>query len=250
MTTSFARLRWLSHSPLASIALVLLLLASVGCASTQNTTTANNDTRSNDQRQAQDLVEQSRMTLDNFMADQTIGDPVRSLLRRAKAVVIFPGVLKAAFLVGASGGNGVALARDAQGRWSNPAFYTVGGGSFGFQAGGESSEILLIVMSDRGLASLQATSAKLGADAGIAAGPVGVGAAAATANLSADIVSYLRNKGLFAGVSLSGAVLATRDALNQAYYGRPISSSDILVRHAASNPQSARLVGDVQRASS
>ena len=97
-------------------------------------------------------------------------------------------------------------------------------------------------MTQRGVSALLSSSIKLGADVGIAVGPVGAGAAAATANLSADIVSYTRAKGLYAGISLEGAVVAVRGALNQAYYGKEVTPTDILIRRAATNPQSAGLV--------
>ncbi len=235
---------------LVPIGLTVSLLALSGCATTSPSAATNRDVRTNEARQAQDLVEKSRMTLNDFLSDAQMGDPVRSLLKRARAVVIFPQVLKGAFIVGASGGNGVALARDAENRWSSPAFYTLGEASFGFQAGGEASEVLLVALTDRGLRALQSTSAKLGADVGLAAGPVGLGAAAATENLSADIVSYVRNKGLYAGASLSGAVLAVRDGLNQSYYGRAATPTDILISHAVTNRQSAGLVGELRRIAS
>jgi SH3 domain-containing YSC84-like protein 1 len=222
----------------------LLALAMVGACARTTTTAVG---RSSDARAADDLVEQSRMTLDNFLSDREMGDAVRSLLKRAKAVQIYPQILKGAFVLGAAGGSGVALARDPENRWGGPAFYTIGEMSFGFQAGGEAKEVLLVALTDRGLSALQATSAKLGVDAGVAVGPVGIGAAAATQNLSADIVSYVRSKGLYAGVSVDGAVVATRTALNQAYYGRAVTPADILVRQAVSNPQAANLIGEVKR---
>jgi SH3 domain-containing YSC84-like protein 1 len=232
---------------LVPMGMALALLAVTGCASTTPSAATNQSMRADETRTAQDLVEQSRMTVNNFLADKELGDAVRSLLQRAKAVVVFPQELTGAFIIGASGGNGVALAQDAQNHWSGPAFYTLGGVSFGFQAGGEASEVLLVALTDRGLAALQSTSAKLGADAGVAAGPVGLGAAAATANLSADIVSYVRNKGLYAGVALTGAVVAVRTALNQAYYGRAVTPTDILISRTVSNPHSARLLGELRR---
>jgi SH3 domain-containing YSC84-like protein 1 len=235
-----------TRAGLVPMGVAVALLAVTGCASTTPSAATNQSMRSNETRTAQDLVEQSRMTVNNFLADKELGDSVRSLLQRAKAVVIFPQELTGAFIIGASGGNGVALARDAQNRWSGPAFYTLGGVSFGFQAGGEASEVLLVALTDRGLAALQSTSAKLGADAGVAAGPVGLGAAAATENLSADIVSYVRNKGLYAGVALTGAVVGVRTALNQAYYGRAVTPTDILTSRTVSNPQSAGLVGELR----
>jgi lipid-binding SYLF domain-containing protein len=141
------------------------------------------------------------------------------------------------------------LAHDQKaGKWGGPAFYTIGEASFGLQAGGEASEVILVTLSDRGVAALLATSAKLGADTGVALGPVGAGAAAATANLSADIISYSRAKGLYAGVSVDGAVVATRGGLNNAYYGKGVTPTDILIKRSVSNKHAARLVNAVARA--
>ena len=133
------------------------------------------------------------------------------------------------------------------GQWSGPAFYTIGEASLGLQAGGDASEVILLVMSERGIAALQASSVKLGADVGIAVGPVGAGASASTANLSADIITYARAKGLYAGISLDGAVVATRGALNKAYYGKDVTPTDILIRRAVTNPQSAELIEAVAK---
>jgi len=206
------------------------------------------DNRSPDARKADNLVLQSHMALNDFLGDREMGGPVRSLLRRAKAVQVYPQVLKGAFFFGASGGSGVAMARDAQDHWGGPAFYTMGGVSFGLQFGGEAKQVLLVALTDRGLAALQSTSAKLGADADVAIGPIGYGAAAATQNLSADIVSYVRTKGLYAGIAVDGAVVAARTLLNQAYYGHAVTPTDILVRHAVTNPQAASLIRTVQEA--
>jgi lipid-binding SYLF domain-containing protein len=152
-------------------------------------------------------------------------------------------VLRGAFIFGVSGGSGVFLAHDLKAKaWGGPAFYTIGEASFGLQAGGDASEVVLVVLSDRGLSSLLATSAKLGADAGVALGPLGAGAEAATANLSADIISYSRAKGLYAGVSVEGAVVATRGALNRAYYEKELTPTDILLRRVVSNPHADGLI--------
>jgi len=170
-------------------------------------------------------------------------------VKRAKGVLIDPQVLKGAFLVGVSGGSGVLLAHDAKARkWGGPAFYTIGEASFGLQAGGQASEVILVALTDRGVTALLSTSAKLGADVGVALGPVGAGAEAATANLSADLVSYSRAQGLYAGISLEGAVVAARDGLNKAYYGKEVTPTAILVRHEATNPQAAGLIGAVSKA--
>jgi lipid-binding SYLF domain-containing protein len=146
-------------------------------------------------------------------------------------------VLKGAFVVGASGGTGVFLVREDGGKWSYPAFYTMGSMSFGFQVGGQASEVILLVMTDRGVQSLLEDSAKLGADLGVAAGPYGLGAQAATAYDSADILSFSRSKGLYGGISLDGAVVKVRDRLNEAYYGKSVEPKDILIKKSVSNAQ-------------
>ena len=200
-----------------------------------------------DQMEATQIVEKARLTLDGFMADKQMG-AFRDLLKKAQGVVIAPDLLKGAFIVGLAGGNAVFLARDKQtGQWSEPAFYTIGEASFGLQAGGEASEVILLAMTHRGVTALLGNSVKLGGDVGVAAGPYGMGAAASTANLSADILSFSRSKGLYGGISLDGAVVAVRGGLNQAYYGKEVSATDILVRHTVTNPQAARLIEDVSK---
>ena len=202
-----------------------------------------------DAQDARQLVDKARLTFESFMADKDLGPSVRSLVKRAKGVLIYPQLLKGAFLVGVSGGSGVMLAHDAKARkWGGPAFYTMGEASFGLQIGGQAAEVVLVALTDRGVAALLSTSAKLGADVGIAVGPVGAGAEAATANLSADIISYSRAKGLYGGISLEGAVVAVRDALNKAYYGKEVTPTAILVRHEVTNPQAAGLIGAVSKA--
>jgi len=202
----------------------------------------------NDKQEAAQLVEKSRLTLDSFMNDNNMG-AFRDLLPKAEGVLISPQLLKGAFIVGAAGGNAVFLARDKKnGQWSEPAFYTIGEASFGLQIGGEASEVILLAMTDRGVNALLGNSVKLGGDIGLAAGPVGMGAAAATANLSADILSFSRSKGLYGGVSLDGAVVAVRGALNDAYYGKKgVSPTDILVRHDVTNSQAMGLREDVAK---
>ena len=196
-----------------------------------------------DVQDARQLVDKARMTLEAFLADREMGPPLRSLLMNARGVLIYPQVLRGAFIFGVSGGSGVFLAHDLKANaWGGPAFYTIGEASFGLQAGGDASEVVLVVLSDRGLSSLLATSAKLGADAGVALGPLGAGAEAATANLSADIISYSRAKGLYAGVSVEGAVVATRGALNRAYYEKELTPTDILLHRVVSNPHAAGLI--------
>ena len=196
----------------------------------------------NGRQAAMQIVEKACMTFTNFMNDENMG-AFKDLLKDAKAVVIAPEFLKGAFVVGASGGNAVALVRDGKtGGWSEPSFYTIGGASIGLQIGGQASEMILLAMTERGVSALMGNSFKLGADAGVAAGPVGMGAQAATANLSADILSFSRSKGLYGGISLDGTVVAVRDSLNEAYYGKKVTPTDIFVRHGVRSPQTACLI--------
>lgn len=205
--------------------------------------------RADDVMEAQQLVEKSRLAFEAFVADAELSENLRAILPQAKAVLIYPQVVRLAFIFGGSGGSGVLLAHDEKtNTWSGPAFYTIGQGSFGLQAGGDASTIILVALTDRGLSSLLSTSAKLGADASVALGPVGAGAEAATANLSADIISYAAGKGLYAGISVNGAVVAARSALNQAYYGKDLTPSAILISREATNPHAAALLEAVAKA--
>ena len=144
----------------------------------------------------------------------------RDLLDKAEAVVVFPGVKKAAFIVGGQGGQGV-VSRRAPGGWSQPAFLNLGGGSIGAQIGAQKTDYVLLIMNQEGLNGLLEDKFEMGGEASVAAGPVGRTAAATTnATLDAGILSYSRTKGAFAGVSLKGAVIGHDNDLNQAVYGK------------------------------
>jgi len=168
----------------------------------------------------------------------------RSILKGAQGVFIAPQILKLAFIIGGSGGSGVFVVKDSNtGNWVGPAFYTIGEASFGFQAGGQASEVILLAMTDRGVTALLNSTVKLGADVAIAAGPIGLGAAASTANLSVDIVSFSRAQGLFGGIAFDGAVVKVRNGLNNAYYRKDnLSPTDILVRKTVTNTQAESLI--------
>jgi lipid-binding SYLF domain-containing protein len=198
-------------------------------------------------QEARQLVEKSRLTIESFATDTNMA-AVHDLMHTAKGVFISPQVLKGAFILGASGGSGVFLARQEQThKWSQPAFYTIGGVSFGLQAGGEASEVVLLVMTERGVSAMLGNNFKLGADASIAVGPVGAGAGGATAALSADIISFSRAQGLYGGISVDGSVIAVRDSWNSSYYGKSATPTDILVRGAMSNSHSADLIAAVSK---
>jgi lipid-binding SYLF domain-containing protein len=144
----------------------------------------------------------------------------------------------------------VLLARDDTTKtWSGPAFYTIGSVSFGLQIGGEASEVVLLAMTERGVSAMLGSTVKLGADASVAVGPVGAGASAATAALSADILAFSRAKGLYGGISVDGAVIAVRSDWNRAYYGKDVEPADILVRRTVSTPHAAGLIAAVTKAS-
>jgi SH3 domain-containing YSC84-like protein 1 len=194
------------------------------------------------------LVEKARMTLEGFMrARETEG--FRSLAHNARGIFIAPQILRGAFVVGGSGGSGVFLARDmATNRWSGPAFYTLGGVSFGFQIGGDASEVIFLAMTDRGVSALLGSGVKLGADVGVAVGPIGAGVDASTANLSVDILTFSRSKGLYGGISLAGSVVWVREDWNKAYYGLNVTPSDILVSRTVTNPLSEGLIEALTKA--
>jgi len=169
---------------------------------------------------AEELVEKARLTVLRIPREEEMRYTVPNLMRQAKAIVVFPALLKGAFFIGGQGGSGVLMTRDASGTWSNPAFYTMGSVSFGLQIGGQSSEAILVIMTDKGLKSVMEDQVKLGADISAAAGPVGMGASAATTTaFGADIYTYSMTQGLFIGGSLDGAVMARRDDWNESFYG-------------------------------
>ncbi len=182
---------------------------------------------------AKGLVDKANTTLSNFIADPNM-TWFRNNVHNAKGVFIVPTLGKAGFVFGGSGGTGVLLARDeSSGKWSYPAFYTMGSATFGLQIGVQVAEVVLMVMTKKGMDSMLSTKFQLGGDASVAAGPVGAGAAAATA----DILQFARTKGVFGGLTLEGAVIGIRESLNTAYYGRAVRPVDILIRRDVSNAQ-------------
>ncbi len=165
-----------------------------------------------------------------------------SLLRNAHGIAIIPGVVKAAVVVGGRFGRGIVSIRTTEGKWSNPAFLTLGGGSFGFQIGAQSTDIILVFKSSNSIESMGSGKFTLGADASIAAGPVGRHAEADTdILLKAEIYSYSRSRGLFAGVSFVGAVLHIDKNSNAAFYGKEgISTGDIFANKKIKAPDAAK----------
>ena len=156
--------------------------------------------------------------------------------------MICPQVFRAGFLFGGQGGDCVLVARDGGGSWSNPAFYGLGSGSFGLQAGLQDSEVMMMILTEKGLRAIMDDQFKLGADAGGVLIKWGGGVeGATTAAVGADIVGFTRSRGLYAGVSLSGSILTTKSAWNREYYGREEAAQQIVISMDANNPGAAPL---------
>jgi lipid-binding SYLF domain-containing protein len=222
--------------------LVVLTSSMLACASMSSTT--------DEPIVQQLLVDEARVVVDTFAADPEM-EWFRKYLKDAKGVLIVPDLYKGAWFLGGSGGRGVLVVRDQEtGKWAGPAFYTMGSVSFGLQFGGQKSEAIILVMTQKGIKSLQKTSVKLGGDVSVAAGPVGIGAQGATApSLKVDYITFARSMGAFIGVSLDGAVIDENYDWNKAYYGKPVRAADILVSRGATNPNAAKLRSAVSKAS-
>lgn len=176
----------------------------------------------------------------------------KAVLDKAECVIIFPSVKKLAFGVGAEYGRGAMVCRTGEkfnGAWGAPAMYALEGGSIGFQIGGEATDLVLLVMNSRGMESILSSKVKLGGDASVAAGPIGRDASADTdAWMRAEIVSYSRARGLFAGVSLEGTTLRPDDDASADVYGHPIKAKDIVRGEKTHVPESGRqLVGVLEK---
>ncbi len=178
----------------------------------------------------------------------------QELLDKARCVIVMPSVLKAAFVVGGSYGRGTMVCRtgkDFSGPWGAPAMYALEGGSIGLQIGGEATDFVLLVMNDRGADSLLHSKVKLGADASVAAGPVGRTAAADTdAYMRSEILSYSRARGVFAGISLEGSTLRPDNDANRNLYGRSVTAAQIIRESEVQAPAVANeLIAQLQKTS-
>ena len=181
-------------------------------------------------------------------------DIPQDLLDKARCVVVMPSVLKAAFVVGASYGRGTMVCRTGKkftGPWGAPAMYALEGGSFGLQAGGEATDFVFLIMNDRGADSLLHTKVRLGADASAAAGPKGRSASADTdAFMRAEILSYSRARGVFAGISLDGSTLRPDEEANRKLYGKSTSAAKIILESDVPTPDAAHdLIAVLQNSS-
>src|ERR1700723_42213 len=183
-----------------------------------------------------DNKEQKRLENSGAVMQEIMNVPdniPQDVMEKAECVIVFPSVLKAAFVVGASYGRGAMVCRTGErfrGPWGSPAMYALEGGSIGFQIGGQATDLILLIMNERGASSILNSKVKLGADASVAAGPVGRDASADTdAYLRSEVLSYSRSRGLFAGISLEGSTLRPDDDATADVYGRRLTAKEIVL---------------------
>jgi lipid-binding SYLF domain-containing protein len=195
------------------------------------------------------LIDKAIVTLNSFTSEPKL-DWFRKHIKDSYGIIIIPQLIKGGFIFGGSGGRAILIARDdLTGEWSEPVFLINLGVSWGLQIGGKTSEVIVLIRTLRGLEEFYTSSVNLGAEASIAAGPVGAtGEAATVPTLDADYYSFAKSKGAFAGLSLSGSTMRVNDNWNSEYYGRDVRPIEIIVRRKVSNPKSEDLVKAVKRA--
>ena len=207
----------------------------VACAATDATAQA---------AQPQQLVDRAEATLRTFLRDPEMAW-LRANIEKARGVLVAPAVVNGGLIIGGSGGRAVLIVREpSRNEWLGPAFYTLASGTIGLQAGVASSESVTLLMSERAVDALLASSLKLGTDASVTAGPVGP---APTMTPSSDFVSFARTKGVRTGLDLAGTMITANNEWNTAYYGRAVLAPDVLVRGGAINPNAAQLLAAVPR---
>ena len=184
----------------------------------------------------QALVDRATLALNEVLGSEESGN-MRDMLPNARAVMVCPRMFRGGFFFGAEGGSCVLLARGGQGTWSAPAFYDVGGGSFGLQIGIQDAAVVMMIMHQGALRAVLDSQVRLGADASVALVTIGGGIEGATTTaLNADIVAVAKTRGLFAGISLQGSVMVADSSDDQAYYGQSVSSVDIVLAMRVNNP--------------
>ncbi|HEY1902076.1 MAG TPA: lipid-binding SYLF domain-containing protein [Terracidiphilus sp.] len=189
-------------------------------------------------------VDAAKVVLDQIMAAQDSTIPL-NILQQATCVAVVPGLIKGAFVFGAQYGQGVVTCRTGHG-WSAPVFIRMAGGSFGFQIGGQSTDLILVAVNDRGFQDLLKNKFKIGGDASAAAGPVGRNGSAATDwKMNAELLSYSRNKGLFAGIDLDGTSVSQNSEDTEVYYGHPERFETVLKGNVDVPPGAVPFIRDV-----
>ncbi len=202
---------------------IMLTLAVIGLATTMSWA-------DDDRQEAADRLDHSAKVMHEIMAAPDKGIP-DEVLDHAKCIAVVPHMIKGGFVFGAQGGKGVATCRTASGRWSAPAFFAITGGSWGLQIGVEGVDLVMVVQNEKGMQHLLSSKFQLGADASAAAGPVGRHASADTDwKINAEILTYSRAKGAFAGLTLTGADVRRDDDSMKAFYGPDVTSRAVLGR--------------------
>lgn len=192
-------------------------------------------------KEPQLLVDEAASVVRQLSADPHYGD-IAAYIKRAKAVIVVPQLLKAGLIVGGEFGDAVVLSRTADGGWSGPAFYTLAGGSIGLQAGAEARQMIIAVMTEKGLTELLTDQFEMGVDASIAVGTVGGGAGASSVgSLKADMVAFSRSKGLYGGGAIDGGIIKPQPQQNAAYYGAGTTPKQILIDRSVSASGAAAL---------
>lgn len=192
-----------------------------------------------DEQQA--VVDKAKLAVEALAAQTDMGQ-FRRLLAVSKGVVVIPQFLKAGFIVGGAGGNGVLLTRNDAGEWSSPVFYTIGEVSIGLQIGAQSKELVLVIMTEKGLDAILKNQVQLGAGVSAAVGPVGKDlGASTTTNLDADVFSFANNAGLFIGASVDGSILDAKEEWNRIYYGQSLSVVEIVKDRLVEKPEAKAL---------
>jgi len=195
------------------------------------------------QQKEQDRLKESYRVMKEILGAPDRGIP-GDLLNKAECVVVFPSVKKAAFVVGASYGRGVMTCRSGEnfrGPWTAPAMFAMEGGSFGLQIGGQATDFVLLIMNEEGATSVMSSKVKIGGDASAAAGPVGRTTSAETdIVMKAEILSWSRARGIFAGVSLTGSTLRSDDDANKNLYGKELNAKQIILQGEAKTPPAGK----------
>jgi lipid-binding SYLF domain-containing protein len=201
-----------------------------------------------DKLAAEELVTESEITIRKMWDHPEFAKWVRQYLRQAKGVVVIPNMLKGGFIIGGEGGSGVLLARGQNNQWSYPTFVSAGSASIGLQIGGQSSEMLLIIMTGDGLKAILDDQVQIGGEITGAAGPYGASAeASTTTNLDADIIAYSIARGAYIGVNIEGTVLVPRDRMIRDYYGESVTPAGVVLEGRVGNPQADTLRGTLSR---
>lgn len=229
-----------------SIVSALLLVFAMGCANRRSASAKGNPAPTETRAEVVNRMADASSVLNELVStpDNSIPDTV---LTRSKCVAVVPSMVKGGFVIGGQHGRGVVTCRTGHG-WSAPAFLTITGGSWGAQIGAESVDLVLLFMSDKGVQSLLGNSVKLGADASLAAGPIGRQASAGTdVAMNAEILSYSRTRGLFAGLDLNGAAVRTDEDSTRALYGKYIGFRQLLGGSVPAPAGSREFLASVER---